>query len=280
MKNKKQAMILGEVVFALFVCGILLGISINIFKSNDVTVTPKIYSILKNLPDINGVISEDCHDDGTCTAMNTLPDDRANYCERLADMLVTSGNVDCSTNNSEDVNFNLASGISFKGLVGNNGNRWTENNGRKYIDVQLGINGTDYPIRIFQYGEVIPGPAFVNDDEFFSYRAVLNHASNRRIGENNENADETDKFSRKTDVLSFVDNNRPLEKVSFRRAVCGTNPELIGRYYVAADNVNCQGIDQLEECEAESFEDWDNSAFCTVQPVKPRGSGIFKIFGI
>ena len=47
-------MVLAEVLFALIICGIILALSVLIFKSDDISVTPHIFATIRN---ISGYIS-------------------------------------------------------------------------------------------------------------------------------------------------------------------------------------------------------------------------------
>ena len=302
--NFKNGMILGEVIFAFFLCGILLGISIYMFKSNDVSKTPYIYSVLKNLPNINKVIMQECYEEGFCSNYTELPDNVNEYCERLANNLVTTGAVNCSTGGDASIsaygkgqNLRLANGSSFYGLSPRDGWDIVRFDGRDinyYLDVYIDINGANngdnvlgtdiFPIRIFKNGAVVPSVDFYNnfdardDEEFFAYRILLNKALN----EDNPNSRVIEVVDARTpdeisDELPFR------EKVSLKEAICTTNPELFKRYF---QGEVCDGYTILPACNFDSGDSQkyphlnDKSAYCTFEPVKPRGSGIFKIFGI
>lgn len=307
---KKSGMILGEVVFALFICGIIMGISIHMFKSNDVSKTPYIYSVLKNLPAVNKAVSEDCYRDGTCTNPNVLPDSITEYCTRLSENFVTSGAVDCNTGiavtgsltgtNGNSIsftgtggikqNFRLTNGTSFDNIT-SNANWKTTDGSNEYIDVLIDINGGNagknqvgndiFPIRIYKNGEVIPSNETATnshtDEEFFSYRVVLNRA----VDENNPNSRINDVADART--AAQINDDLPFrEKVSFQEAICISNPDLITGYF--GTKASCEGFNLAQYCD---FSDAstnpyknDKTAYCTVEPVRPRGSGIFKIFGI
>ncbi len=302
--NFKNGMILGEVIFAFFLCGILLGISIYMFKSNDVSKTPYIYSVLKNLPNVNKVIMQECYEEGFCSNYTELPDNVNEYCERLANNLVTTGAVNCSTGGDASIsaygkgqNLRLANGSSFYGLSPRDGWDIVRFDGRDinyYLDVYIDINGANngdnvlgtdiFPIRIFKNGAVVPSVDFYNnfdardDEEFFAYRILLNKALN----EDNPNSRVIEVVDARTpdeisDELPFR------EKVSLKEAICTTNPELFKRYF---QGEVCDGYTILPACNFDSGDSQkyphlnDKSAYCTFEPVKPRGSGIFKIFGI
>ena len=302
--NFKNGMILGEVIFAFFLCGILLGISIYMFKSNDVSKTPYIYSVLKNLPNVNKVIMQECYEEGFCSNYTELPDNVNEYCERLANNLVTTGAVNCSTGGDASIsaygkgqNLRLANGSSFYGLSPRDGWDIVRFDGRDinyYLDVYIDINGANngdnvlgtdiFPIRIFKNGAVVPSVDFYNnfdardDEEFFAYRILLNKAFN----EDNPNSRVIEVVDARTpdeisDELPFR------EKVSLKEAICTTNPELFKRYF---QGEVCDGYTILPACNFDSGDSQkyphlnDKSAYCTFEPVKPRGSGIFKIFGI
>ena len=302
--NFKNGMILGEVIFAFFLCGILLGISIYMFKSNDVSKTPYIYSVLKNLPNINKVIMQECYEEGFCSNYTELPDNVNEYCERLANNLVTTGAVNCSTGGDASIsaygkgqNLRLANGSSFYGLSPRDGWDIVRFDGRDinyYLDVYIDINGANngdnvlgtdiFPIRIFKNGAVVPSVDFYknfdarDDEEFFAYRILLNKALN----EDNPNSRVIEVVDARTpdeisDELPFR------EKVSLKEAICTTNPELFKRYF---QGEVCDGYTILPACNFDSGDSQkyphlnDKSAYCTFEPVKPRGSGIFKIFGI
>lgn len=302
--NFKNGMILGEVIFAFFLCGILLGISIYMFKSNDVSKTPYIYSVLKNLPNVNKVIMQECYEEGFCSNYTELPDNVNEYCERLANNLVTAGAVNCSTGGDASIsaygkgqNLRLANGSSFYGLSPRDGWDIVRFDGRDinyYLDVYIDINGANngdnvlgtdiFPIRIFKNGAVVPSVDFYNnfdareDEEFFAYRILLNKALN----EDNPNSRVIEVVDARTpdeisDELPFR------EKVSLKEAICTTNPELFKRYF---QGEVCDGYTILPACNFDSGDSQkyphlnDKSAYCTFEPVKPRGSGIFKIFGI
>ena len=302
--NFKNGMILGEVIFAFFLCGILLGISIYMFKSNDVSKTLYIYSVLKNLPNVNKVIMQECYEEGFCSNYTELPDNVNEYCERLANNLVTTGAVNCSTGGDASIsaygkgqNLRLANGSSFYGLSPRDGWDIVRFDGRDinyYLDVYIDINGANngdnvlgtdiFPIRIFKNGAVVPSVDFYNnfdardDEEFFAYRILLNKALN----EDNPNSRVIEVVDARTpdeisDELPFR------EKVSLKEAICTTNPELFKRYF---QGEVCDGYTILPACNLDSGDSQkyphlnDKSAYCTFEPVKPRGSGIFKIFGI
>ena len=302
----KNGMILGEVIFAFFLCGLLFAISIYMFKSNDVSKTPYIFSILKNLPNVNNAIMQECYDEGSCSNYTELPDDTAEYCERLANNLVTTGKVDCRENGDttnvlygKGQNFRLANGSSFYGINPRDGWDAVRLNGNDvnfYLDVYVDVNGENsgdnllgkdvFPIRIFKNGAVVPSVDFDNDfdsredDEFFAYRVVLNKAIN--VNEANSRVVQildARNSQEITDKLPFK------EKVSYKEAICIANPDLFERNF---QGENCSGYTILPACDFKSNNPDlnlyphlnDNSAFCTIEPVKPRGSGIFKIFGI
>lgn len=303
----KNGMILGEVIFAFFLCGILLAISIYMFKSNDVSKTPYIYSVLKNLPNINKVIMQECYEEGFCSNYTELPDNVNEYCERLANNLVTTGAVNCSTGGDASIsaygkgqNLRLANGSSFYGLSPRDGWDIVRFNGRDinyYLDVYIDINGANngdnvlgtdiFPIRIFKNGAVVPSVDFYNnfdareDDEFFAYRVVLNKAQ-----------DENNKNTRVIQVLDArnqqeINDELPFrEKVSYKEAICVSNPSLYPRYFQGEDcnNYTILGACNFDKPSAEDILNYphlsDKSAYCSIEPVKPRGSGIFKIFGI
>lgn len=302
--NFKNGMILGEVIFAFFLCGILLGISIYMFKSNDVSKTPYIYSVLKNFPTINKTIMEECYADGSCDSYTELPESTAEYCERLAGSVATAGNVNCTVAGNTTIkfddlgqNFQLANGVSFYNVNprdGWNKVRLDATDVNDYIDVYIDVNGSKngdnvfgedvFPIRIFRNGAVVPSVNFDknfdarDDEEFFAYRILLNKALN----EDNPNSRVIEVVDARTpdeisDELPFR------EKVSLKEAICTTNPELFKRYF---QGEVCDGYTILPACNFDSGDSQkyphlnDKSAYCTFEPVKPRGSGIFKIFGI
>ena len=302
--NKKNGMILGEVIFALFICGILLGISIYMFKSNDVSKTPFIYAVMKNLPEVNKVIAEDCFEDGTCGSNMELPDDLAEYCQRLSDNFATSGAVNCSDEitdakntftyySSWIQNFRFTNGVAFYNINQKSGWQTVNNNqyNNQYIDIFMDINGANngdntlgtdiFPLRIFKNGDVVPYEEddydARDDEEFFGYRIVLNKAS-----------DDNTSDIRTNEVMDANNGTGTFrEKVSYTEAVCLVNPELFEEYF---DETNiCSNIAVLDAC---NFDDYtasnltdyphlaDKSAYCTVEFVKPRAGGIFKLFGV
>ena len=297
--NKRNGMILGEVIFALFVCGILLGISIYMFKSNDVSKTPFIYAVMKNLPEVNKVIMEDCFGDGTCDNNTELPDDLAEYCQRLSDNIATAGAVNCSDEITANYNtfanyanwiqnFRFTNGVTFYNINQENG--WQTVNDNQYIDVFMDINGANngdntlgtdvFPLRIFKNGDVVPyeedGYDARDDEEFFSYRIVLNKAS-----------DDNTSDIRINEVIGANNGTGTFrEKVSYTEAVCFTNPELFEEYF--DETGICSDTDILYACDFDNANSksgdyphlTDTSAYCTVEFVKPKASGIFKLFGI
>lgn len=300
-KNKKHfGMVLAEVLFALFLCGIILALSICMFKSNDVSKTPHIYSVFKNIPAANKIIINECHNDGSCQNPSLLPDSVQEYCTRLADNFVTSKKVDCTNNNNSITingtsyrkNFTLTNGVSFFDITKDNWDNSTTppNN---YIDAFIGVGtrpdtqkvlGIDlFPIRIFKNGEIVPGVSGTirsyDDEEFFSYRAIVNHA----LDDNNRNSRVKGIIDSRT-TTDKTNNIQPVDRFSFRDAICLTNPDLLERYYTG---VTCDAaVSQSASCiftganASKNPYINDKSAFCTVEPVKPKGSGIFKIFGI
>ncbi len=307
MYKFKSGMILGEVIFAFFLCGILLAISIFMFKSNDVSKTPYIYSVLKNLPSVNDVIMQECYDEGSCQSFTELPDTTVEYCERLANNLVTVGNVNCNVGGdsshaayTKGQNIRLTNGVAIYGITTKN-NWETLNLSSKqvnsYIDVYIDVNGEKngqnllgidiFPVRIFKNGAVVPSFDDKNgfdareDEEFFAYRVVVNKAADV----NNEDARDVEVLDARSS--EEIENEIPFkEKVSFKEAICISNPDLFPRYF---ENENCDGYTLLDACDFEGADASDianyphlsdKSAYCSVEPVKPVGSGIFKIFGI
>lgn len=313
--NFKNGMILGEVIFAFFLCGILLAISIYMFKSTDVTKTPYIYSILKNMPvAIRGAI-DDCYDQGICETKTELPNDLFLACQVIADSLVTAGDVYCTQDGNpysefrlndefdtkKGMNFQLANGIAFYGIVQPYG--WysvkvDQEDANYYVDAYVDINGPQngkniygddvFLFRIYRNGFVAPSYDLehreydaTTDEEFFAYRVLLNKASS-----------ENNKEQRIVQVLDTrtpqqIEDGLPFrEKVSFKEAVCFANDNNFKRYF---QGESCDDIDTLSACNFENptaheIAEYphleDKSAYCTFEPIKPRGSGIFKIFGI
>jgi len=194
MKKMKQAMVLSEVLLALIICGVILVISIHMFKSVDVTRTPYIYSTMQNLSEANSVIMLECANKGTCTE-GFLPEDLSTYCLLLSEKYNTVGEILCRnsdqdviTQNDEntekfrrtngntdyDYNIKLPSGIGIYGIL-ENGNWKTieyqnavsnKEAANKYIDIVLDTNAQGkpnhflddvYPIRIFSNGDIVPG---------------------------------------------------------------------------------------------------------------------------
>lgn len=194
MKKMKKAMVLSEVLLALIVCGVILVISIHMFKSTDVTRTPYIYSTMQNLNQANEIIMQECADKGTCQE-GSLPEDLSTYCLSLSEKYNTVGEVLCRnrdqniitqsaentaqfrrTNGANDYDYNikLPSGIGIYGIL-ENGNWKTieyqnavsnKEAANKYIDIVLDTNAQGrpnhflddvYPIRIFSNGDVVPG---------------------------------------------------------------------------------------------------------------------------
>ncbi len=303
--NKKNGMILGEVIFALFLCGILLGISIHMFRSNDVSKTPFIYQVLKNLPVANKAVMQDCYNSGICTNQNELPDSVIKYCTLLTENVLVTGETNCTTDGSDTVKIAVGSssyGLNFRFINGTafynmtpKGDWETLDSGSEYIDAFIDINGPNsgentlgsdiFPIRIFKNGEVIPSIVkdkfdATDDEEFFSYRAVVDKASDDK----NVNIRTRTALDARDD--NQINNNLPFrEKISFIEAMCITNPNSISRYFDSTDT-DCNGYTILDACD---FDDGDSTtyphlsdptAFCTVEPVRPRATGIFKIFGI
>lgn len=313
----KSGMILGEVIFAFFLCGILLAISIYMFKSTDITKTPYIYSILKNMPVAIRAAIDDCYDDGLCETKTELPQNMVTACQVIADSLVTVGEVHCSEKGNDKyqyktengfetygMNFQLANGIAFYGFVQPHG--WfsvrdldqSDDDANYYVDVYVDINGPKngknkygddiFLFRFFRNGMVSPSydielrnyDATV-DEEYFPYRILLNKAEN----ENNREQRVIEVLDARTNQ-QIQDDLPFLEKVSFKEAVCKTNTKAFQRYFQGED---CNGIDILPACDFDSPSAHDiatyphlgdNTAYCTFEPVKPRGSGVFKIFGI
>ena len=160
MKNK-SGMVVAEVLVALIVCGIILTISIHMFKSNDLSRKPFVYSVIKNLPMVNTVIENDCYQEGTCSEKRQLPSSLEEYCIRLTNNLTTTGDIDClpSSSTQEDYrtngdikyyyNFRMSNGVAFYGLTKiNNGstdqdNVWQQigSYSNEYIDILVDLNG-------------------------------------------------------------------------------------------------------------------------------------------
>lgn len=290
-------MILGEAIFALVLCGILMGIAIHMFKTNDVAVTPYIYSVMKNLPEANKILAEESYQEGTSSRINELPDSTLEYCARLADLFVVSGEVNCSTTGSSTFtatidntkygqNFKLTNGVSFYHM---NPGSWDDSLENNFIDAFIDVNGSKnganalgedvFPIRIFKNGDVVPSYTSnmksFEDEEFFAYKIVVNKGlnANNKISRVEETADART-TTEKTSGYPFRD------KVSFKEGICISNPSLISEYY---KNETCTGYTLIDQCNPSS-ESYpyisDKSAYCKLEPVKPSGSGIFKIFGI
>ena len=285
-KNKISAMVMAEVLIALFLCSILMTMSIMMFKSRDVTKTPYLYSLLKHLPEVNREIKKDCLAQGHCEGVGRLPLETSQYCQRLVDIFSVGSNYTCESSSSGDLkeNFKVSNGLVFYDI--NSG--WKDREDLPnvhYIDAFVGVYrndkkiGTDvFPIRIFNNGDVIP--AFkddykaYDDDEYFAYRIILNRA-----------LDEHNIESRVKNVINVNKNDEPYrEKISFKEAVCSSNPEYFSRFL---EKDSCENITILESCDfkQKGYPKFvsgaeDKSAYCTIEPVKPRGSGIFKMFGI
>ncbi len=307
MKTRtKKAMVMAEVLLALFLCGILMTIAICMFKSSDIAVTPHIYSVLKNLPRVNKIIMDECFEEGRCSAYNKLPSDLTEYCTKLSEVFVTSGEINCTNGGSTStklnaggensgLNFKLTNGVAFYKITqGNWKTLETGGTDRNYIDIYIDVNGARndenklgkdvFRLRIFENGEVIPtDDNDVNshlDDEFFAYRAILNRA-----------LDDTNVNSRVEEVLEQIDNEDRNQKddmeyrnkFSFQEAICLTNPSHIKHYF--GKEAECEDIDLHTLCDFRQSNDNnpyrnDKSAYCRIEPVKPKGAGIFKIFGI
>ncbi len=297
-KNYKKGMILAEVLFTIVLCGILIGISIFLFKSKDVTKTPYIFSVLKKLPEVNSLIADECFSKGNCDTEGVLPDDLFQYCMMLSDSFISSGEINCTPSGSPNsvitigsetygMNFKLSNGVAFYGL---NPEQWDDSLSNNFIDVFIDIDGAKkgenalqediFPLRIFKNGEVVPSYTddfkAYEDEEFFAYRIILNRAANpdNPISRRKEIVDA--KTSLKNLSLADFDKISFKEKVSFKEGICASNPQSIEKYF--ADE-NCNEYQRLDICAPEGTND-DPSAFCELEPVKPRGSGIFKIFGI
>ena len=289
-----KAMVLAEVLFALIICGIILALSVLIFKSDDISVTPHIFATIRNISQANDMILETCREEGLCQNAGSLPDNTVTYCRLLADNFMTAGDIDCEDgiNNitpgnggqTTRMNFVMSNGVAIGGF---DGDGWSDDNDGTlaHIDIIMFINtpshpmalGEDiFPLRIYQNGEVIPsfggnnvahnydGNAtnkYYEDSYFFAYNGILNRAADP----NNLQAN-----ARETALIPNV------YKVSFKEAICMINPDGITRYFA---NENCQGIERIDECIPDN-NNADRSAFCTIEPVKPTGTGIFKIFGI
>ncbi|MCD8024944.1 MAG: hypothetical protein LUE64_05370 [Candidatus Gastranaerophilales bacterium] len=300
--KKISAMVLAEVVMAILICAIIVGASVCVFKSNDVTKSPFIFSVLKNLPDANKLVMEDCYNAGGCSSPTSLPDSTLQYCTRIADMVGTSGEVVCTSSGSSSykyssmgMNFKLTNGVAFYNMTAS----WStlsSNVSISYIDAYIDINGPKngdnklcsdiFPIRIFKNGAVVPSPKKTisgtscspyTDDEFFTYRVILNRAS--------DSSNQNSRIKEIVDTTSGVTtgSNLPFrERVSFLEALCVSNPDDITNYYTSSE-ATCSAYSLLDDCDfSDSSNPYydDKSAYCTVEPVKPRGTGIFKIFGI
>lgn len=298
-KNKKPAMVLGEVVFALMICGIIMGLSVHMFKTKDVTKTPYLISVIKNLPEANYVVMNDCYNEGTCKSKNSLPDKTQEYCARLADIFVTSGTPNCKAGYTGQ-NFRLTNGISFFNMsptAGANGG-WTVqanplDHPRAHIDAKIDIDGTNiganadrddvFSIRVFKNGEVVPGIDYYDDEELFAYRVILNRAY-----ATGASSVASSRIIEAVDIRTLDEIKKDIpysEKISFKHAIClAHGNDALQRYY--GNSVSCGDYTQLAACDFSSSNDVnahyfnDKSAFCTIEPIKPSGTGIFKIFGM
>ena len=291
---KLKAMVVAEVLFALIVCGIILTLSVQLFKSRDISVTPHLYATIRNISQANDMIIRACENNGVCENAGSLPGDVHTYCQYLSDYFMTSGKVYCTDNDttsetfsanniSANKNFTMSNGVSVAGLVDDD---WSDDDDGtiSHIDIYVKVENPRknyvafgenfFPLRIFINGDVIPsigggnaavdreGAAtnnFYEDAYFFAYNGIINEAFDPNNLQNNV---------RKTSSIPGV------QKVSFREALCMTNPDGISRYFA---NENCTGIIRAQDCTPNNA---DRSAFCTIEPVKPTGTGLFKVFGL
>ena len=254
MKNK-NGMVVAEVLVAFIVCGIILTISIQMFKSNDLSKKPFIYSVMKNLPMVNTVIADDCYREGTCSEKRQLPLNRKEYCLRLANNLTVTGNINCElhgTDNPEDYrtlngvkyyyNFRMTNGVAFYGLTNTDdgtSDTWqsiaknlSSDYANQYIDIFVDLNskygnnvfGDDViPIRIFKNGDIIPG--LITGDDVTTREQYYNNADifGYNVVLNEFDADNGSLKTNSIDLRTEDEinaNDPPKFTVSFREAVC------------------------------------------------------------
>lgn len=305
--KKINAMVLAEFIVAIFICGVLMTLSVHMFRANDMTKVPYIYSFLNQIPEANTYAVKECNFSGGCKDKGALPDNRETYCALLTEALGTSGDVDCKDGikethkdlNGENElnlykNFTLINGVSVYNLS-YQGAQWQGNN-PKYIDAFIGIkvrkskpstsdetarkgNGSIgeniFPVRIFKNGEIIPSYyedlETFNDDELFAYKVVLNKTKDN--GELRE--DITLSFS--PDGSNSTDVKEKVSRTTFKDAVCragGINE--LRHYFPDITDISCDSTVVLNEC----ANNQDKTAYCYVQYIKPQATGIFKFFNI
>ena len=293
LKNKKFAMVIAELILALIICGIIFVISIQVFRSTDVTKTPYIYSFMKNLPAANEVIMDDCYLEGRCQSKNQLPENPYEYCAKLAYYFNTSGAVLCSNNrysldvikNEKHYNFKLPNGISVYGLSDND--KWQSKDSsasNKYIDILIDINGEHgknenrediFPVRIFRNGDVVPGIYKDQTDDFlyenpnfFGYRVLLNQNQNNSTTTTVADIRTSDEIGNGAKFKN--------DPISFKEALCkayGADmaEDMLERYY--GRSINCDDNDTAQHC-------LDEGNYCTVEAVKPKSSGLVRMLGL
>lgn len=289
-KNKKSGMTLAEVILALLICCVIITIAGVSFSSKDFKRTPYLMSILKNIPEANTIVMHDCYEEGTCNSQNQLPDSTIEYCTRLADVFLTTGNADCITTDADATNFKMTNGVSYFNFNIEGNQNWHKNNiehPKNYIDIVADINGDRgeninlidrFAFRIFKNGEIVPN---VMDDvklyereDLFAYKVFINKAEVTPEGQVNSKIRVVEPVDTRTDdeIEAEVSYN---QKISFKRAVCMAHgAELLQRYYGNGESCNGEGYQLLPECNFNSksniaVQAGDNTAFCFVQPTKP-----------
>ncbi len=308
-----KAMVLAEIMIALFICTILMGVSVYMFKATEVKISPYVYSVLDALPKANRMVINQCYQEGTCSVQNLLPDNMGEYCTRLSEQLGTVGDVYCSTSGDANSsitlnrvtygrNLILTNGVSLYNLNPSSG--WNASDYAPYIDIIMQIGTSTklgeglFVLRVLKYGEVIPGRSITSDgitysaldDElFFPYRIMLNKAYDNQSSyiRTRVVVDAKEVLNSYEDEggnsASYYDSSElPFrDKMSFREAICATDDKLFSLYYAGQEE--CGSIKMLEVCSARSGNgaaSEDLSAYCYAAPYKPRGAGIFKVLGL
>ncbi|MBE7707004.1 MAG: hypothetical protein E7Z91_07180 [Cyanobacteria bacterium SIG30] len=148
MKKIKFAMTLAEVMFVMFIIGIVTTCLIVVFKPK--FTRNNVYHIratLNNIEQVNDYLLSENRENGKWS-FDEGEDGVINYCKRFADTVSTKGEVCCSSSCS-DYNFVLPTNVSISGLNGDwdeafNG---SENNPKnfKYKDIIFDTNANKEP---------------------------------------------------------------------------------------------------------------------------------------